>query len=380
MKIVAFTPYYPPHTGGLEEYAYELHKNLARTGHQITVFTPNIPRQAKFESFKNVTVKPFPAWEIIFNYPLPKIWLPSFWLSFFKLFKNKPDLVVSYTRFFCTSMLAFCLAKTTSTAWVHVEHGSDYVVSNNPFIKYTARLFDVTLGKIVFRSSTINIAPSKSARKFIRLFDAREVPVIYRGLNYEKINSIPTNDEIRRDFPNKTIIAYSGRFIDGKGIPDLIRAVAMLDNKNWTLILIGDGSRYSKIKNMVKSLNLANRSLFLGGLKHPHAISCLKAADIIVNPSYNEGLPTTILEAAACSKAIVATNVGGTPEIIKHDKSGLLYQPGNTKALYQHLTSLISNKKKLDYLSHNAYLSVTEKFNWEKTTTQYSSIFFRIKH
>jgi glycosyltransferase involved in cell wall biosynthesis len=378
MKIIAFCPYYPPHTGGLEKYAYDLHKNLSKLGHQITVFTPHLPPHSGFTNSKSVEVITFPAWEIIYNYPLPKVWSIHFWSLLFGLRKNKYDLTLSYTRFFITSLFALVFSKLQKTPWAHVEHGSDFVTSKNIFIKYTARLVDETLGRLTFKFSNINIAPSKSARQFILRFDQRPTPVIYRGLNHQELSHVSSEPQVSQKFPNQTIITFLGRFIEGKGIPDLIKTVSLIKNDSWALLLIGDGSQKPNIVKITNTSNISQQTLFVGDVTHAQAISFLKASDIIVNPSYNEGLPTTILEAAACSKAIIATNVGGTPEIIEHNKSGLLYEPGDTQTLYQHLTRLISNPEIRRLLGQSAYLSSQRKFNWTNTVNQYSSIFSQL--
>ena len=82
-KILAFCPYYPPHIGGLEKYAEELHQHLANNGHKVTVITPDIPAQKEYPTYPGVQVRRFPALDIVYGFPFPKLWVKSFWTIFF---------------------------------------------------------------------------------------------------------------------------------------------------------------------------------------------------------------------------------------------------------------------------------------------------------
>ena len=375
MKILAFCPYYSPHLGGLERYAEELHDNLIKKGHEVTVFTSDIPNIPQNELPSHIKIIQFPAWEIIFNFPVPKIWLPSFWKLVSHLYRQKFDIVFSVTRFFLTSGMAGIWAKTKHIPWIHIEHGSDHVASNNIAIHTFSRIYDATIGSIIFKSSNINIAPSKSAQTFINRYDNRPTPVIYRGMPYEQIDAIPAN---QTTYPQKTVITYCGRFIDGKGLPDLIQALAKTENKNFILLMAGKGPMKKKLKTLLQKHNLTEQTKFLGQLPYKKMIGVIKASDIIINPSYNEGLPTVILEAAACNTAIIATNVGGTTEIIDNE-SAKIVQAGNIEELTNAINELATTPEQRLKLSNNASELIKKRFDWKKATSSYISIMETLK-
>jgi len=376
LKILSFCPYYPPHIGGLEKYADELHSNLASRGHQVTVFTPNIPAQLPPSSIDHVHVIRFPAWEIIYNYPLPKFWLPSFWSSCRQLWQNDYDIIFSTTRFFFTSLLALSFSRLKRLPHLHIEHGSDFVKSNSLSVSLLSRLVDETLGRLIFNLSTVNIAPSQSAQRFINRFNKRSSPIIYRGLPWNQIKAIPANQQILSQHAGQTIICFAGRFISGKGVPDLIKAISVLKQKNIVLLLIGSGPEKKAYASLVKELGISASVIFTGQKSFSDTISFIKASDILINPSYNEGLPTSVLEAAACRIPIIATDVGGTAEIITNNKSGLLIPPGNIQSIISSIKTLINNHDLRSSYARHAYHSAHSKFNWSIAITQYETILY----
>jgi glycosyltransferase involved in cell wall biosynthesis len=272
--------------------------------------------------------------------------------------------------------LALIYSKIKGSRWIHIEHGSDFVKLNNKFTSSLAKIYDYTFGKLVLKFSDINIANSKASANFCKkLSNNKKCEIIYRGVEIDKITSISTNESLKNKYKNKTILSYMGRLIDGKGVKDLILALENLKDKDFVLFIIGDGSQKKPLENLTKEKNLSDKIIFWGHKEHNEAISILKISDIVINPSYTEGLPTSIIEAALCKKAIIATNVGGTPEIITGDGDGYLIKPKNIEELRNKLENLIDNKKLQNSFGKSAYNKVIDKFNWENSCNKYLKIF-----
>jgi glycosyltransferase involved in cell wall biosynthesis len=371
MKILDFSPYYPPHIGGLEKYAQELHYNLAKHGFEITVFTPNIPQSIEREEAGNIKIIRFPSFELVQNYPIPKFWKIKFWKLFFSLFKEKYDIVFSVTRFFSTCLMAMAFSKIKKTPWIHIEHGSDFVKSANRFISVSARLYDEIFGRLILNLSSLNIAPSESAAHFIKKFTSRKSSVIYRGMPFADIESVPKNSKMEAELIDKSILVFVGRFISGKGIPDLINAINKIKKNSLALILIGYGPEEDRLKQIVCDLKIGRKVLFWGSKSFSEVISILKSSDIFINPSYNEGLPTSVLEAGVCQCAIIATDVGGTREIIVNNQSGILVPPHNTDKLRESIEYLLDNKEKRELLGREAKKTIELKFNWDESIKKF---------
>ena len=109
------------------------------------------------------------------------------------------------------------------------------------------------------------------------------------------------------------------------------------------MLIVGDGPQSENLKEEVKRFGIGDRVVFLGQIERQKLIGIMNIVDIVVNPSYTEGLPTVIVEAAKCAKAIVATDVGGTREIIENNKSGILIKPKEIQILSEKIELLMKN-------------------------------------
>jgi glycosyltransferase involved in cell wall biosynthesis len=104
----------------------------------------------------------------------------------------------------------------------------------------------------------------------------------------------------------------------------------------------------------------------------------LSACDILVLPSYNEGLPNAVVEAMACRRPVIATQVGGIPEIIVNNKNGILVPLKDVQELYSKIMLLCKNNKMAEELGNAGYNTVIEKFSWDKSAKQITDIYKKI--
>lgn len=373
-KILVFSPYYPPHLGGLENCADELNLYLTKNGFEVTVLTPKLPNDSLEKEIAHAKVKiwRYPAWEIISNYPIPCFWNKKCREIYRNVLSGKYDWVFSHTRFFLTSFWAGLYAKKENIRWLHIEHGSDFVKLNSHFKSFLAKLFDWTLGRWILMSANKVVTVSLASAEFCKqLFSNRKYEVIYRGV---ELGNFENNLEIERKYKGKTKILFVGRLIDGKGVSNLIKAVEKLKELDWVLLIVGDGPQSENLKEEVKRFGIGDRVVFLGQIERQKLIGIMNIVDIVVNPSYTEGLPTVIVEAAKCAKAIVATDVGGTREIIENNKSGILIKPKETQMLSEKIELLMKNSDLRKKLGKVAKEETKNKFDWEVSVKDYINI------
>ncbi|MDO8512119.1 MAG: glycosyltransferase family 4 protein [bacterium] len=382
-RILVFSPLYPPHIGGLQSHAREFNKYLSMLGYDITVFTPQLPFSAKNEelvcennSSRCVRVIRFPAFELISNYPVPKFWQPLFWRQVATVRTNKYSIIISRTRFFFSSLLAGWYAKTNKVRWVHIEHGSDFPKLESVWKNFVAVLYDKTLGKLVLWSADVVVANSQASAGFVKEMAGRECKFIYRGVDKAEIS---VTGPVALNLPQGSLlVVFVGRLISGKGVADLLNALKVIDRKEVFCFIVGDGPQTNDLKSIAQGLGL-DKVVFLGEKVHHDTIALIKRADIVINPSYTEGLPTSIIEAALCGKAIIATDVGGTKEIVDHNLSGLLYKPRDVFALVSLLRDLLDNPAKRERLGNGAFQKNKDLFDWEKASLQYVQLFNTIE-
>ena len=379
MKLLIFSPYYPPHTGGLENFTDELNKYLDKQDVLITVFTPHLPcvGPEKEVRFRNVRIIRFPAFEIVSNYPLPKFWTSRFWTLFFSLFKEDFDITIAETRFFATSVIAFIYAKIKGTKLVNIEHGSAFVELSSKFKNKVAKLYDLSFGRLVLRMSDGNIAISQAVSKFVGKFDKRIAPVIYRGLDLTKIGDIAPDLELKNNSHGKIIIAFVGRLYKWKGVENSIKAVLNLPSEikqKVIFIIAGDGEDYDHLRK------LADESvIFWGNVPNDKAIGLLKVSDIFIHSALpGGGLSTSLLEAMYCRCAVIATPNEGAREVIVDQENGLLINESNSNLIKEKIIELYNNKNEREEYARNAKAAVEKSFDWDVNAGKYIEYFEEI--
>ena len=379
-KILVFSPYYPPHVGGLESHAFDFNEKISREGYEVTVFTPDLPEKSgECEKVNTVKVIRYPAFELIPNYPLPKFWKLKFYYQIVSLKKENFAVVISRTRFFVSTIMAMVFAKVRGIHWLHIEHGSDFSKMSSKTLSFLAWSYDCTLGRLVFFLADSVVCNSQATADFARtLYKNKKYLTIRRGINEEAIAVIKTFDKSKMGLNNKIVVSYLGRLMSGKGVSDLLHAIATLREISIICWIIGGGPEEENLKSLAKELKIEDKVVFWGNKHFQEAIGLLKASDIFVNPSYTEGMPTAVIEAALCHVPIVATDVGGTREILSGEKEIVFVQPHSVEEISNGIKKLALDVNFRKEMSDNAYAIVSGKFTWEKSIALYKGIFENI--
>jgi len=204
--------------------------------------------------------------------------------------------------------------------------------------------------------------------------------VIPYGANTELFNPIIDGRFVRKKYNlgNSPTIIFTGTFHRWHGLQDLVRAIPLILKSfpNSKFLLVGDGSQFNQISNLVKDLKISNSVILTGGLPYTDIPYLLAAADVAVAP-YNDSYypilkkfgfwwsPLKLFEYMASAKPIVTTRLGNIEQIIKHEKTGLLVQPGKIDELAKAIITLLSNKKLRTKLGQEARNIVVKKYSWD---------------
>jgi len=368
MRLLVFSPYFPPHVGGLEGYVRDLNDELIRLGlvESITVLAPRLPPEGlAFEQRGPCyRVVRHPAFDLIPNYPCPSPWRPAFWRATRAALRpGDHDVVVSHTRFFLSSACALAYSRAAGIPLIHVEHGSDFVHLGSSLHSRAARAYDLTLGRFVLRHAHEIVAISQAAADFVDELAGREAQVIYRGVDHERYDGVAPSAEMSVIAAGRPVATFIGRLIDGKGVADLVEAFARLREVNALLCIVGDGPRRAELEALAQRLRLSEGCVFLGYRRETEALALIRASDVVVNPSYTEGLPTSVLEAALLGRAILASDVGGTAEVVRDRESALLVPAGDVEALREGLSALLINPRLRSKLGLAARAQAVERFD-----------------
>ena len=113
---------------------------------------------------------------------------------------------------------------------------------------------------------------------------------------------------------------------------------------------------------------------FEGYCNKDKTISLIRGSDILIQPSLNEAISSTILEAMACNTAVITTNVGGNPEIIQNNENGILLEPRKPQLFIDSINELFENEQKRKDLVNNANKSI-KKYDWSEVGNLYINIY-----
>lgn len=142
---------------------------------------------------------------------------------------------------------------------------------------------------------------------------------------------------------DEQMIIYVGRFVEAKGMRELIQAFQAMAQKNskLSLALIGDGVMKEELTALIEQAGLKSRVRMPGGQPPDQVAEWISASDVLTLPSWSEGYPNVVVEGLACGRPVVATDVGGTREIL-NERNGILIQPRQAEVLQQALEKALS--------------------------------------
>jgi glycosyltransferase involved in cell wall biosynthesis len=175
--------------------------------------------------------------------------------------------------------------------------------------------------------------------------------------------------------PDAQIVGVVGRLEPEKGHPTLIDAwpCVLQAVPNAYLLIVGEGSRREALEHQVAQLGIGSRVIFTGRRDDVPAVTA--ALDVAVLPSYREAQGLTILEAMALSRPVVASNVGGIPEMVEDGRTGLLVPPYDPEALAAAITRLLVDHSLADVLARAGHDLVHERFCLELTVRSIEDLY-----
>ena len=142
------------------------------------------------------------------------------------------------------------------------------------------------------------------------------------------------------------------------------------------LIIVGDGSLREELKEKSYQLGIKNKVIFMG--ERDNVSEILKTFDIFVLPSLNEGMSNTILEAMATGIPVIASNVGGNPELVIDGRTGFLFSPNDVESLVQKIKTYILHPELKQKHGYNARKRVEEKFSLDQMVRRYEELYLEL--
>jgi glycosyltransferase involved in cell wall biosynthesis len=252
------------------------------------------------------------------------------------------DVVITNTRFFTLSAVGALLAKRWRAPHVHIEHGAVHVPHQKSFVRAVAWVYDQTIGRCVLLCAKQIVTVSRAGISFVKRLGVpeRKVRVIANAVAHTTFKRDTRGARILHAKlvipPKKNVLLFVGRLVREKGVRELITAVQGLP---VTIVIVGEGPERAPAETLAQELGVSVR--FAGAVPRDALPAYYSLARLFVNPSWAEGLPTTVLESLACGTPVVATDVGGTGEILP---AQALVAPKNVRALRERVQAALRKR------------------------------------
>ena len=263
---------------------------------------------------------------------------------------------------------------------VHGVHGRDVFDLEGKNRKYN--LLRRTIRPLVEKYTTVSKDLQRWLIETIGV-SPRKVVQIYNGVDQERFR--PTGERPTGLAPagflesDSLVIGSVGRLAAVKDQATLVRAFARLQQlapeqaARLRLVLVGDGPSRRELEQLVKELDLGERTWLAGD--RDDVPELLRLFDLFVLPSLGEGISNTLLEAMATGLPVVATRVGGNPELVSDGRNGRLVDAGDPGALARVLVELAAAPETRRAMGRAGLERVRRQFNWDKTVEAYLGVY-----
>ncbi|MFZ0454455.1 MAG: N-acetyl-alpha-D-glucosaminyl L-malate synthase BshA [Ignavibacteriaceae bacterium] len=363
-----------PTYGGSGVMATELGKELAKKGHQIHFISYALPfRLNNFVEnvvFHEVEMSSYP----LFEFPLYALALASKMVEVVEY--EKLDLLhVHYAIPHASSayLAKQMLKKKKDLKVITTLHGTDITLvglepSFLPLVKFSIEASD----------GVTAVSRSLKEQTLTNYNIEKEIQVIPNFVDTDLYK--PSKDGGLREHvaPNgEKVLVHTSNFRVVKRVPDTIRILEkVIKEIPAKLLLVGDGPDRSECERLCRQLSLCDDVKFLG--KQDGLVEILNAADIFLIPSQSESFGLAALEAMACGLPVVSSNVGGLPELNRHNETGFIAGIGDIDRMAKYVTDLLTNQRKYELFSANARNRAANIFNKSKIVQLYEEHYKKI--
>lgn len=341
MRVVQLTQRFPPALGGVESHVCNLAVGLTKSGVGIEVFTTDLEKDVPFTRLNGgellfpFSVRRFHASKYIDVPHGLGILAPSMLLA---LLETSPDLIHAHA-FGYFPMIAGGLAEMMRGVPLVVTPHCD--VGGATLAK---RLLNWAMPAVTLRRAQRVIAlTTGEAYLLVQLGVARErIRVIPNGVD---LREFPPSPAPRSSSEDVTVLFVGRCYSRQKGLEYLIRAIALLaPMRKPCLRIVGeDWGGVSELQALSRSLGIEQQLEFTGRVSRADVIQAYASADVFVLPSLFEPFGIVLLEAMAAGLPIVASRVGGIPDVVEDGKTGILVEPRNAQALSRAIEILITD-------------------------------------
>lgn len=385
-EIALISPTFPPFTiGGIASACYDLAYSLSKKGIFTTVFCGKSDKMLVEKFNSHLTVVRLP----LLDAPPRHLWfqLQNF-TPLLKLLKNytllhgfspKASAIFAYFRKklqkpFVTSIHGFPHCELRALLSSPISHWAvgDFVYN---VLEYP--LNDFLIRTCLSHSDHVVVVSFTTLHEMKEKYpdlDYNNTSVIYNGIDFNR-------PVFRSDCENSDeedhLVSYFGRLTHLKGIMHLVKAISFVekDFPDVELEIFGKGPLEPVVRRLIVKLGLTDKVYIRGFIPNTELIKKVRKASVVALPSLYEAQPTSVLEAMACKKPVVAFDLPFAHEYIKDFYNGVLVRPGDSKDLADKICILLSDRKLRFRLGQNAYEYVKRNHNWDTLVDKYIKMY-----
>lgn len=346
----------PPELGGIATFVGHMTEYDPPPGWTVSVFSTSKPRHTAGEYLGFWKGGLVPTVDNLFR-------SLGLLLQFVvRVWRERPSIVhihTSHSMGFWWDSLFVMVARPVVPAIVLHIHGSRF----QHFFTELPNLFRGLARWLLDRTDAV-VALSSTAATFIRSeIGLDKVYIVPNGVSRSFFR--PRSCSCRDAEARPLHLIFVGALVERKGIFDLLQAIAAIDEVHLHLDVVGDGQVLAT-QALVHQLGIEDRVTVIGPLRGDKLCAAYQSADVLVLPSYHEGMPLVVLEALASGLAVVTTPVGGIPDLLTDGQSAVLVPPGDVLALAGALTHLARDREQLEVLA-SAGQELARGYSFEDT-------------
>ncbi len=361
MRIVLLSTGHPvwdtyPNGGGIQHQIFGLATEMAKRGHEVHIICRSAEARASTDDgvvFHPVTTR-----------------LKDDILSVLLFSKEaagridslEPDVVSAFERFsaYFPSRQRYPLTFTTEN-YDAFRYYREFAVGYNP-LNFILHPLKCRLEEGVMRRSSLVIALTDPIMNYLQSVRIRHTVVIPNGVSIEDYSNLGDD----------RYSLYAGRLDAPKCVDVLIRAYARLKDfqNEYVLKIVGRGPRKAELMKLARDCGMRSRIKFIDWVPHKDMPALLGSCSVFVLPSSYEGLPVVLLEAMACSKPVIASNIPGPRDIVNHGRNGMLFEVGLVDELVGNLECCLRDAAFREALATNAKRTVREDFDFYAVSTR----------
>jgi glycosyltransferase involved in cell wall biosynthesis len=350
MKIVEVNAFHYPFLGGIEHRIHHIAKRLAQN-HEVTVLTGQLPGSPPDEEMGGYGVRRLPS-KYINIYNPPYIKTPGLLEALGEL---KPDIVDFHYRWAPSYNKAARRYPGKKVFTFHNTFGEGVGMTRVPSI----------LNDLLWKS------PLRRFDQVVCVSDFVRRDLAGRGFNPGSLVTVPNGIEMPGILSRSEgdYILFVGRLVGTKGIPYLLKAMKNVDAK---LVVCGGGPELRKLEKISARLDIGTKVRFTGRVPEDEKLKLFAGCRLFVLPSIFESYGIAAAEAMSYGKAVVASDVGGLPEVV--GEGGLLAKPGDPKDLADKINLLLGDDAKRKAMGKKAS-ELAGKYSWDSSAKMMESVY-----